>query len=154
MARGRLIVSEAWVYASLCDARWTDPSAHRVTRFKHLPVAPLDLTNEAPPLLLRGKTVYLLGSRLPPSAVLQSLVEAAGATVLTSSLLHTEEKLAFCVAGELEDLRVWLRERLHAHTKDSKRETHKEVQRLSQLVQQGVQIVTAKVFIDHPKHLY
>jgi hypothetical protein len=139
LARGRSVVSEDWLYASLCETRWVDPAPHVLPRFR----CDADVDANAALGAFRGKTFCVLHSSRPAPQVLRALVAAAGGATSDELLQHpahdTPKGRVCCVVGDSEDLRLWLRRQAADATDGASR-----VSLLKELMAHGVQVVTCK----------
>lgn len=139
LARGRSIVSEDWLYASLCETRWVDPSPHILPRFR----CDADVDANAALGAFRGKTFCILHSSRPSPQVLSALVNAAGGATSDELLQHpvhdSPKGRVCCVVGDSEDLRLWLRLQAADAADGAPR-----VSLLKELMAHGVQVVTCK----------
>ena len=79
IARGLWIVTEEWVYASLCSAAWADLTSHRHPRYQP------HSTDGRPLTIFAGKSFVIGRSLDPPCQLLKELIQVAGGQVLSAA---------------------------------------------------------------------
>jgi hypothetical protein len=87
LARGAWVLRPSWVFASLEGQSWAQEPDHQVCSSTYGSVRPERKANMCQ--LLKDERVSIVGRTLPPRAVVQSLVEALGGSVVASDSFPT-----------------------------------------------------------------
>jgi hypothetical protein len=157
IARGHYILSEDYVYDSLCQGAWvqcTVASPHRITRYRHLPIMNAlspdhhssNGSENLPWQLLKGKHIVLLHSTTPSVTVLSDLIRIAGGHILDTekALLGDSDKISFLLVGERSDLYHWLQIR----RRQKQANASAMISKVYSLVSTGTQIATNKFLFN------